>query len=395
MEQCRFAHHLFNITGISVALLSLSGELTEYYCNDKDRYQKQFFEDGGVLQFVGEMKQKDLLIKDILENVWVTLIKTSENKICVLGPAAFSNNEHQKKEITQFEYRHYAEIVLMTYEFFSGKAMSVSELLENYLSDSEKRLGWQSNTVTNILKTQEYKRPHHNRSYEECVLNAIRQGNQEEFIRSYDEPMGGYRGILAKNKVRSSRNLGIASITLFTRAAMDGGVGSEQALTMSDAMINQIELLDKWEDVYMFCRQCGVRFANLVAKRQSKNQMQAHLLADRCENLIFARIHDRITVKELAQELSVNPDYLSRLFHESVGVTIGDYIQREKVNLAKHMLIYSQYPLEDIAAYLGFSTQSHFGRIFKKQTGMTPGQYRKQYTTRNFLENPQSSIAVD
>lgn len=386
MESRRFAEHLRNVTGIPMAFYTSDRDLRWCRSEDRNHYGKWIPESKDFSELIGETDRENLLIRDVADNVWLTLIRTGKSEVCVIGPAAFSNNAPKAKGMPQIEYRQYVEIILMVYEFLTGKELSAEEFLEKHFSNVRQRSKWLNSWVENALRAQEQKRPHHSRGRERRLLDTIRQGNAAEFKQVYDEPLDGYMGVLAKNEVRSGRNLGITMITVFARAAMDGGVGYEQAMTMSDAMINQIETLNKWEDIYMYCRESGAQYAELAAKRQSGSVRQVHLLADRCESLIFARIHERITVKTLAQELSVNPNYLSRLFHESTGITISDYIQREKITLARHMLVYSQYELEDIGAYLGFSTQSHFGKIFKKQTGLTPGQYRKQYASFQFFE---------
>ena len=57
---------------------------------------------------------------------------------------------------------------------------------------------------------------------------------------------------------------------------------------------------------------------------------------------------------------------------------------KEKIKLAENLLIYSEYSIEQIGLYLGFSSQSHFGTIFKKYENMTPKQYRNCYARKEF-----------
>ena len=80
----------------------------------------------------------------------------------------------------------------------------------------------------------------------------------------------------------------------------------------------------------------------------------------------------------------LNANYLSEIFRQHEGLTITDFILREKVGLTKNLLSYSPYSYSEIAAYLGFSSQSHLGKTFKKHTGMTLKQYRDQYGVREF-----------
>jgi AraC-like DNA-binding protein len=90
-------------------------------------------------------------------------------------------------------------------------------------------------------------------------------------------------------------------------------------------------------------------------------------------------------ISELADILHVSLEYLSALFKRTEQITISEYIMNEKVKLAQNLLVYSEYSLVDISMYLGFSSQSHFGRVFKKYTGLTPNDYRKRNAKKYFI----------
>ncbi|MCR5005683.1 MAG: helix-turn-helix domain-containing protein [Clostridiales bacterium] len=58
-------------------------------------------------------------------------------------------------------------------------------------------------------------------------------------------------------------------------------------------------------------------------------------------------------------------------------MTLKQFIPQEKVEAAKNMLRFSEYPLSEIAHYLGFSSQNYFGAVFLRYTTKTPAQYRR------------------
>ena len=88
------------------------------------------------------------------------------------------------------------------------------------------------------------------------------------------------------------------------------------------------------------------------------------------------------TVTDIAKHLNVNPDYLSHLFKKQENITIKRYILKEKIRRSRNLLQYSDYSIQEISFYLGFSSQSHFCKVFQEMTGETPGRYRKQYVHR-------------
>lgn len=83
------------------------------------------------------------------------------------------------------------------------------------------------------------------------------------------------------------------------------------------------------------------------------------------------------SVKEIADIFHVNSSYLSTIFSKSTHVTLKQYLSYKKISTAKNMLL-SDEPLSQIAYDCGFSSCSHFISVFKKSTGKTPKEYRKE-----------------
>lgn len=78
----------------------------------------------------------------------------------------------------------------------------------------------------------------------------------------------------------------------------------------------------------------------------------------------------------IAKKLFMNPEYLSHLFHKKSGQSLNSYILNERLALAKKLLVSSHMSLQEISEYTGFSSSSYFHKLFKKEIGMTPRQYR-------------------
>ena len=100
---------------------------------------------------------------------------------------------------------------------------------------------------------------------------------------------------------------------------------------------------------------------------------------EQSKDYIFKHLHEKIRIQDIAEYLHLNANYLSELFRQCENVTLTDFILQEKVKLTRNLLAYSPYSYIEIATYLGFSSQSHLGKVFKKYTGMTLRQYREKY----------------
>jgi AraC-like DNA-binding protein len=85
-----------------------------------------------------------------------------------------------------------------------------------------------------------------------------------------------------------------------------------------------------------------------------------------------------LSLQQVSNELEINPAYLSREFSKYFdNLSFGDYIRKLRIEKAIGLMTDTSYSLTEIAYLTGFSDQSHFNRIFKKQTGQTPSVYKK------------------
>ncbi|HHU91136.1 MAG TPA: response regulator [Clostridiaceae bacterium] len=84
-----------------------------------------------------------------------------------------------------------------------------------------------------------------------------------------------------------------------------------------------------------------------------------------------------VSLDTVADKLNIHPTYLSILFKETVGVNFKTYVLEYKINKAMQMLVTTDIPVYSISDKLGYMDVTHFSRVFKKQAGMTPGEYRQ------------------
>jgi AraC family transcriptional regulator len=86
---------------------------------------------------------------------------------------------------------------------------------------------------------------------------------------------------------------------------------------------------------------------------------------------------DTPTLTELARIGEVHPTHLARQFRRHYGTTIGQYLRKRRIDAAAGMLAGSSRSLTEIALATGFSHHAHFATVFKRFTGLTPGDFRR------------------
>ena len=86
------------------------------------------------------------------------------------------------------------------------------------------------------------------------------------------------------------------------------------------------------------------------------------------------------TVKYFADRVFLSPNYFGDLIKKETGKTAQEYIQNKLIGVAKELIAGTDKSVSEIAYELGFQYSQHFNRIFKKNVGYTPGEYRKLAT---------------
>ena len=86
-----------------------------------------------------------------------------------------------------------------------------------------------------------------------------------------------------------------------------------------------------------------------------------------------------ISTEDIARVAVVHVGHLHRIFPEETGMRIGEYLTHLRIERAKKLLMHTDIPSASIATRIGISSQQYFCRLFKKETGLSPQEYRKSY----------------
>lgn len=132
--------------------------------------------------------------------------------------------------------------------------------------------------------------------------------------------------------------------------------------------IRTMEQLRTW--MYKVISQ-GIGHFMLHAKEESE-------IVVKTKKYIAEHIHQEFSREDIASYVFLNPSYLSRLFKKETGISLTDYILKERMNEAKRLLVQTEMKISQVAESLGYMNLSHFITMFKKVNGTTPMNYRKK-----------------
>jgi signal transduction histidine kinase/DNA-binding LacI/PurR family transcriptional regulator/AraC-like DNA-binding protein len=103
--------------------------------------------------------------------------------------------------------------------------------------------------------------------------------------------------------------------------------------------------------------------------------------AQRLVRKAMAYLHEHyaepITRRDIAQHVGMVEDHLTHCFRQELGMTPITYLNRYRINRARHLLKHSELSITGIALEVGFSESSYFSRVFRRETGMSPESYRR------------------
>ena len=218
---------------------------------------------------------------------------------------------------------------------------------------------------------------HNTLAIEEALMDIVRKGDTVALQRwiSQAPPVRG--GKIAGNQLRQQRNLFIVTATLVSRAAIRGGMREDDAFSLSDAYIQRVELLTSYGKIINLQYNMILEFTEQVEKLH-RGRHTGKLSLD-VANYVRHHLSEPVSVDKMAGEFFLSRPHLSTKFKQETGMTLTDFILSEKTEEAKRLLRYSDKPQSAISFFLGFSSQGHFARVFKKYAGMTPNEYREKH----------------
>ena len=218
---------------------------------------------------------------------------------------------------------------------------------------------------------------HNTLDQEQALMRMVRKGDTAALTEWINHAPAIRGGVLAKEQLRQKKNTFIVAVTLVSRAAIRGGMDVDDAFSHSDYYIQQCELLSSPIDILNLQYRMVLDFTERVERLRLGKQPSK--LTINVANYIQHHMSEPITAEKIAEELFLNRSYLSRKFKEETGETLTDFILKEKTEEAKRLLRYSEKSLTAIGSYLGFSSASHFSRVFKTYVGSTPSEYREKH----------------
>ena len=215
---------------------------------------------------------------------------------------------------------------------------------------------------------------------ENALDDAIASGDEEAarqafiaFGRLMQTPSQRFR-LSSKDMLREFQNSARTINTLFRKAAESSHVPVYYIHELTTKYDYDIESAENVEKVAEIIVQMMEGYCALVRERSLEKYSG---LVRQAILYIQKNLCHEISTAKIAGYLNVTPNYLSNRFKAETGTTITDYIRMRRIELAKDLLRDTALSVQDAALQVGINDAGYFAVLFKRQTGISPTEYRK------------------
>jgi two-component system response regulator YesN len=147
----------------------------------------------------------------------------------------------------------------------------------------------------------------------------------------------------------------------------------KMAFEMEMYKLMRVEMHDNWQQAVAFLRESATTLFRLNFKEEQAGISNYVVLT---KAYIRENLGADLNLVVLAEAVHLNTSYLSRLFHKETGEKLYDYISNLRMKKAKEQIMQGTRKIQDIAKEVGYESVQSFNRAFKKNTGVSPLDYR-------------------
>ena len=209
---------------------------------------------------------------------------------------------------------------------------------------------------------------------EKLLMDAVSKGklNKVDMIVSSVFHRGTEERLT--DSLRNRKNYLIILNTLLRKAAEYGEVHPYHIHKLSSSFAKKIEELYSVESSLELQRKMIRKYCLLVKEHSLKKY--SHLIG-RVITLISYDLTADLSLKSIAAVMNVNASYLSAAFKKECGETLTEYVNRRRMEAAAFILSHTDRQIQSVAEECGVFDANYFIKLFKKQYGITPTQYRE------------------
>ena len=211
-------------------------------------------------------------------------------------------------------------------------------------------------------------------AFENELIQAVAIGQQHKeksLLPMFNEQMFEQR---LQDSLRNAKNYCIIMNTLLRKAAEQGGVHPLYIDSTSSKFASKIELTADIKVIPTLMREMFSSYCRLVRKHSTK---QYSPVVKKTVLMIDSDISAELSLRTLAEKQGITSGYLATVFKKETKKTVSEYIRGRRISHAVHLLSTTNLQIQTIAMHCGIMDVQYFSKIFKREIGKTPKEYRE------------------
>ena len=124
-----------------------------------------------------------------------------------------------------------------------------------------------------------------------------------------------------------------------------------------------------------------MRWASVITEKMlsyQKEMRKTETVIDSIKNYINQNYNHELSRNEIAASVYLSPDYVAKIFKADTGMFLKDYINEIRIQKAKKLLLDDAHTVSEVASLVGMDNFSYFSTLFKKNTGLSPREYKQK-----------------
>ncbi len=210
---------------------------------------------------------------------------------------------------------------------------------------------------------------------EQEMVRMVREGDLSLIEHINRMAMTGSIGQLAShNTLRSMKNAVFVCLTLFSRAAIEGGLSPESSLSLADRYFQSVETAKNISELSSIT--CALQRDYVERVHAVRSGGLSREIEGACA-YIDRHLEDEISLSDLARNAGYTDYYFSKKFKRETGLSPAEYIKEKRLQEAAALLKTTGLEIQEVASRLQFCSQSFFSDCFRKKYGVSPSKYRR------------------
>ncbi len=181
-------------------------------------------------------------------------------------------------------------------------------------------------------------------------------------------------GRISRDERKQLEYLTVSLVNTFMIAAIQGGVYPPEANWAADLALQRLTRIKQISEIPPLVSDTAFRFCRMVRSAKASDTGNPHV--EKARQFLSTHLTQPIGLVDAAKAVGLSQYHLARLFKTHTGQTMLQYLTQARIEAAKQLLTTSDTSISELAAVLQFCDQSHFTRVFRRQTGITPAQFR-------------------